>query len=345
MSQRARSLLPNLSSLKLHRDLGVSQPTAWNLAHRIRETWVDKASVERFAGPVEVDETCIGGKAKNMHAHKRAQLTGRGGVDIRDRATGRITATVVPSTDAPDLAPFVEGRTTPAAQVCTDGHSAYRALSRHHEVVKHSVGEYVRGMAHTNGIESHWALIKRGYHGTFHHVSAKHLDRYVGAMATKRRGRPAKRDMPEPIPDTPDNIARALLTSPPRDPDEWRYDTDRGPLARSMVTQPDNSQPFSSGFWPEQLDVEFQTLAHRWRRETMALSSTSDILDNAAFEQIVALGIVVLPYVLRELDAGDHWWLYALDSIVGEIEFEGIDSVDALASAWVAWGRDQHYIN
>ena len=183
------------SSLKLHRDLGVSQPTAWHLAHRIRETWVDKASVERFAGPVEVDETFVGGKAKNMHAHKRAQLTGRGGVDktpvvgIRDRATGRIAARVVPSTDAPDLVPFVEGRTTAAAHVFTDGHSAYGALSRHHEVVKHSVGEYVRGMAHTNGIESHWALLKRGYHGTFHHVSAKHLDRYVGEFAGRHNSR------------------------------------------------------------------------------------------------------------------------------------------------------------
>ena len=187
--------IKGVSSMKLHRDLGVRQATAWHLLHRLREALADNAGMV-FDGPVEADETFIGGKAKNMHADKRAKLTGRGGVDktpvvgIRDRATGKVTAQVVANTDAATLVPFVEGRTKPTATVFTDGHLAYRALARDHEVVQHSVGEYVRGMAHTNGIESHWALLKRGFTGTYHQISRKHLGRYVSEFAGRHNMRP-----------------------------------------------------------------------------------------------------------------------------------------------------------
>ena len=186
--------IKGISSMKLHRDLGVRQATAWHLLHRLREALDDNAGLV-FDGPVEADETFIGGKAKNMHAHKRKQLTGRGGADktpvvgVRDRATGKIAARVVPSTEAPNLVPFVEGHTKPTAHVYTDGHRAYQALSRRHDVVRHTVGEYVRGMAHTNGIESHWALLKRGFTGTYHQISAKHLHRYVAEFAGRHNVR------------------------------------------------------------------------------------------------------------------------------------------------------------
>ncbi|MYD81915.1 MAG: IS1595 family transposase [Acidimicrobiales bacterium] len=178
------SSLKGVSSMKLHRDLKVTQKTAWFMLHRIRTAFAPRPSAP-FTAEVEVDETFVGGKAKNMHASQRAKLTGRGGADktavvgIKDRDSGKVVAEVVEATDADTLVPFVEGHTAETATVYTDGHKAYNALSRTHEVVEHSVGEYVRGMAHTNGIESFWSMLKRGYIGTYHHFSAKHLHRYV----------------------------------------------------------------------------------------------------------------------------------------------------------------------
>ena len=183
------------SSLKLHRDLGISQKSAWHLAHRIRETWTD-AQATRFEGPVEADETYIGGRAKNMHAKvRRERIHGRGAVDktavvgVRDRSTGQVAARVVESTDGRTLRGFVIDHTKPGAQVFTDEARAYRGLPRH-EAVCHSVGEFVNGMAHVNGVESFWAGLKRGYHGTHHHMSAKHLNRYVAEFAGRHNRRP-----------------------------------------------------------------------------------------------------------------------------------------------------------
>ena len=187
--------LKGVSSMKLHRDLGISQKSAWHLAHRIRQCWDDLNS-EPFAGPVEVDETYVGGKAKNMHAKVRKQrITGRGGVDktavagVKDRATNKVTAKVVASTDGPTLQGFVKSHTATGAMVYTDDHKAYSGLP-HHKTVKHTVAEYVNGQAHTNGVESFWAGLKRGYHGTHHHMSAKHLDRYVAEFAGRHNRRP-----------------------------------------------------------------------------------------------------------------------------------------------------------
>ena len=90
-----------------------------------------------------------------------------------------VSTVAVASTDASTLQGFVEARTEPTAQVYTDEAAAYRGLNRPHEAVKHSAREYVHGMAHTNGIESHWAMLKRGYVGVYHQMSVKHLPRYV----------------------------------------------------------------------------------------------------------------------------------------------------------------------
>ena len=101
-------------------------------------------------------------------------------VGIRDRATNLVEAEVSPLTDGPTLKGFVHSHTQPGATVYTDEATAYQGLvDVEHEAVKHSAGEYVRGQAHTNGIESFWALLKRGYHGTYHKMSVWHLDRYV----------------------------------------------------------------------------------------------------------------------------------------------------------------------
>ena len=131
---------------------------------------------------MEVDETYIGGKAKNMHKVQReAKVRGRGTagktavVGIKDRDTNQVKAQVVESTDTPTLQGFVYRNTESAAVVYTDEAAAYNGLRRPHTAVRHSAGEYVREMAHTNGIESHWALLKRGHDGVYHHFSTKTL--------------------------------------------------------------------------------------------------------------------------------------------------------------------------
>ena len=184
--------LKGVSSMKLHRDLDITQKSAWHLAHRIREMWNDETG--RMAGPVEVDETFIGGKEKNKHAHKKIRA-GRGPVGkaivvgAKDRETNRVSAAVVGNTDAKTLQGFVGERAAKGATVYTDDHGGYQGLPFEHETVKHSVSEFVNGMAHANGIESFWALLKRGYHGTYHHMSEKHLGRYVTEFSGRHNHR------------------------------------------------------------------------------------------------------------------------------------------------------------
>ena len=186
--------LKGVSSMKLHRDLEITQKSAWHLAHRLRKAFETGAPV--FTGPAEADESYWGGKERNKHAAKKRRA-GRGPVGktpvagIRDRATGHVDAQVVARTDAETLQRFVTDRTEPEATVYTDEAGAYRGLPRKHETVKHSAGEYVRGMATTNGIESFWAMLRRGHDGTFHHFSRKHLGRYVAEFASRHNMRNA----------------------------------------------------------------------------------------------------------------------------------------------------------
>ena len=182
--------LKSVSSMKLHRDLGVTQKSAWFLAQRLRAA-LSQDGKKLFAGPVEVDETYFGGRRRNMSNTKRKELadTGRGPigktavVGVKDRATKHVAATVVTSTDAATLQGFVGEHAAPGARVYSDDAVAYDALPFNHATVKHSLSEYVKGDIHTNGIESLWSMLKRAHMGTFHKISPKHLGRYIQEFA------------------------------------------------------------------------------------------------------------------------------------------------------------------
>ena len=180
--------LKGISSMKLHRELGVTQKTAWHLMHRIRESFdKDPDPRFRFPGPVEIDEAYFGGKESNKHKDKKLNA-GRGTVgkqavvSVRDRESKEVRAKLVPDTKADTRQGEVGKHVQPDAVKFTDEHAAYDGL-QNHQTVSHGTGEYVRGMAHVNGCESFWATLKRGYHGTFHRLSFKHLQRYVNEFS------------------------------------------------------------------------------------------------------------------------------------------------------------------
>ncbi len=188
--------LKGVSSMKLHRDIGVTQKTAWFMLQRIRKAF-DNDDEPPFGGPIEVDEAYMGGLRENMPKAKRKTLKGRGAVGktvvagAKDRATNRISAEVVARPDKRTLHRFITERAAPGAKVYTDDYVIYRDLPFDHEAVRHVDGEYVRGDAHTQGIESFWSTLKRAHKGIYHKISPKHLHRYVVDFAGRHNIREA----------------------------------------------------------------------------------------------------------------------------------------------------------
>lgn len=199
----ATSHKKGISSLQLHRDLGITQKTAWFLMQRIREMLKDK-DAERMQNPSEADETFIGGKEKNKHQHKRSKGTQGRSTKTKQAVFGilerdnKVVVAHVPDTSAESLQPIIYERVEAGAIINTDEWTGYNGLNEiyKHQIVNHGRGEYVTGNSHTNTLEGFWSLLKRGIYGIYHQVSPKHLERYCEEFAYRyntRRMKDSKR--------------------------------------------------------------------------------------------------------------------------------------------------------
>jgi transposase-like protein len=175
-----------VSSYEVGRSLGVTQKTAWFMMHRIRLAFHNQSFEKKLSGDVEVDETYIGGKARNMHKDKqRKVLKAEGsfrkavvmGMLERD---GEVRAKVLKVASAKSLAREIRDHVEPGSTLYTDQLASYTRVGREyaHHVINHAQ-EYVRGNVHTNGIENFWSLLKRGIKGTYVSIEPFHLFRYI----------------------------------------------------------------------------------------------------------------------------------------------------------------------
>ncbi len=172
-----------ISSLQLAHELGISQKSAWFMLQRIKEACGNNA--EELGGIVEVDEIFVGGLEKNKHEKKKLHA-GRGGtgkacvLGMRERG-GKTKAKAVKNRKGKTLKREISGNVHRGSTVYTDDHRGYMGPGKDflHGTVNHSAKQYVDGMAHTNGMESVWAVLKRSITGTYHHVSVQHLQRYL----------------------------------------------------------------------------------------------------------------------------------------------------------------------
>jgi transposase-like protein len=185
-----------VSSMEIHRSIGVTQKTAWFMLQRLRLALQDDFYGSKLGGEVEVDESFIGGKARNMHVSKRRRrITGTGTKDktavmgILERG-GTIRTTVVPNRKKHALQSEVYKHVTAGAALYSDALPSYNGLESDyaHKVVDHAV-QYVDGRVHTNGLENFWSLLKRGISGTYVSVEPFHLFRYLDEQSFRYNNR------------------------------------------------------------------------------------------------------------------------------------------------------------
>src|SRR5712692_1231862 len=192
-----------ISSYELHRALGVTQKSAWFMLHRIRLAMQSK-SFAKIGGPgseVEVDETFIGGKARNMHKIVRARRISGRGKHMADKTAvmgilergGKVRTNIIPDRTSETLQGFVKNHVTAGANVFTDELHGYWGLDEQYkqQIIDHAV-KYVDGRIHTNGLENFWSLLKRGLHGTYVAVEPFHLFRYLDEQAFRYNNRATK---------------------------------------------------------------------------------------------------------------------------------------------------------
>ncbi|HTX38515.1 MAG TPA: IS1595 family transposase [Bryobacteraceae bacterium] len=185
-----------ISSWELHRALGITQKSAWFLLHRIRLAMQDELTGGSLAGEVEVDETFIGGKARNMHKDRKARVqkhgrnTGGKAVVMGMLERGKkVRATVIPDRTKAIMQPIVKANVESGSQIFSDEHGHNWKMDEYeHSVVNH-LTSYVDGNVHTNGIENFWSLLKRTINGTYVSVEDFHLFRYVDEQAFRFNNR------------------------------------------------------------------------------------------------------------------------------------------------------------
>jgi transposase-like protein len=184
-----------ISSCEIARAIGITQKSAWFMAHRLRFA-LHHGSFDKLTGEVEVDETFIGGKARNMHvAQRKRRITGTGGKDktavmgILERG-GRVRTVVVENRKKKSLQAEVHAHVEAGAALYTDALLSYEGLEGKyaHQVIDHAV-KYVDGQVHTNGMENYWSLLKRGIAGTYVSVEPFHLFRYLDEQAFRFNNR------------------------------------------------------------------------------------------------------------------------------------------------------------
>ncbi len=177
-----------MSANQLKRSLGVSYKTAWYLCHRIRKAMEEATPGPKLDGVVEVDETYVGGKYDKRRKRGPWEKQAVMGMIARH---GKLEVKAVPTNGRKVLIPIIEDRIDKSATVMTDEYAVYKSLDKeyHHEAVNHHKEEWVRGDAHTNNIENAWSLFKRSIIGSFHQISAKHVEAYLDEFEWRFNGR------------------------------------------------------------------------------------------------------------------------------------------------------------